>query len=94
MTDSIPDTYLLGGNGDVRALSREEVEYRRRFDLPGLWPPSTTAEQRENFMLWAYIQYVRARWDRHSRVLRPSLWLRLRVAWRAAWRGVEDPSTL
>lgn len=78
MNDAIPDTFMLGSNA-IRALTRDEVEYRKRFDLPGLWPPSATADERENYMLWSYIQHVRARWNRQSRLLRPSIWLRLRV---------------
>jgi hypothetical protein len=77
-----------------RELSADELAFRQRFDAPGLWPASVTAQERENFLLWSYIQHVRARWDRGARVLRPSLWLRLRVTWRAAWIGVDDPGTL
>lgn len=89
MNDAIPDEFLLGSNGSIRALTRDEVEYRKRFDVPGLWPPSATSEECENYMLWSYIQHVRARWDRQSRRLRPSLWLRLRVWMRFAWLVVK-----
>jgi hypothetical protein len=74
-----------------REFSADELAFRQRFDVPGLWPAWTTEREREDFMLWAYVQHLRARWGRQSRVLRPSLWLRLRLAWRAAAIGVDDP---
>jgi len=79
---------------DGRGMSADEIAFRQRFDAPGLWPASTTALEREDFLLWAYIQHLRTRWEQRSRMLRPSLWLRIRVAWRAAWIGVDDPSDL
>lgn len=70
---------------DDRALSADELLFRQRFDVPGLWPASTTEQERENYMLWSYVHHLRARWSRSSRVLRPSLRLRTVVQARAYW---------
>jgi len=93
MTTAALESPLLDKDRE-RGMSADELVFRQRFDAPGLWPASTTEEQRENFMLWSYVHHLRARWEQRSRMLRPSLWLRLRIAWRAAWFGVDDPSGL
>lgn len=94
MTIAALEPLPLDDSDRNRGMSADELAFRQRFDVTGLWPASATAEQRENFLLWAYVHHLRAQWERRSRVLRPSLWLRLRVAWRAAWLGVDDPSGL
>jgi len=94
MTTTALEPLPLDDDHSERTMSADELAFRQRFDAPGLWPASTTEREREDFMLWSYIQHLRARWDRRSCVMRPSLWLRLRIAWRAAWIGVDDPSDL
>lgn len=73
----------------IHGLSPDEIEYCKRFDLPGLFPPSAGADARENYALWSYIRHVRSRWGRLARAHRPPLWLRLRVRMRLCWLALK-----
>jgi hypothetical protein len=73
----------------IHGFTVDEIEYCKRFDAPGLFPPSAGEDQRENYMLWSYIRHVRARWGRLARAHRPPLWLRLRVRLRLCWIALK-----
>lgn len=73
----------------IHGFTSEEIEYCKRFDLPGLFPSTAGADERENYALWSYILHVRGRWGRLARAHRPPLWLRLRVRLRLWWIALK-----
>lgn len=72
-----------------REFTAEETAWRARFAAPGVFPPTATLDERENYILWTFIQHKRGVWLRRAQVLRPSLSLRARVAVRLAWRALR-----
>lgn len=74
-----PDT-----DGDPRRVS-SFLRFRAEYDDPRLFPASFTDEDRNSYLLWAYVREIRAFWRARDYRTRPPLRKRvarnLHVAW-------------